>query len=38
VKQVEGLTDGVAVFVDPSYRPAPVGGVDDAPAECPQPI
>jgi LCP family protein required for cell wall assembly len=35
LRQVKGLPDGVAVFIDASYEPAPVGG--GAPAECPSP-
>jgi LCP family protein required for cell wall assembly len=35
LKQVKGLPDGVAVFIDASYEPAPVG--DGASAECPSP-
>jgi LCP family protein required for cell wall assembly len=36
-KQVKGLPDGVAVFVDSSYEPAPVGGDGGAPPDCPTP-
>ena len=36
LKQVKGLPDGVAVFVDGSYEAAEVG-VDGPPAECPIP-
>jgi LCP family protein required for cell wall assembly len=36
LRQVKGLPDGVAVFIDASYEPAPVGGAG-APAECPSP-
>jgi LCP family protein required for cell wall assembly len=36
LRQVKGLPDGVAVFIDASYEPAPVGG-GGAPAECPSP-
>ena len=35
LRQVKGLPDGVAVFIDAAYEPAPVGG--GAPAECPSP-
>lgn len=38
VRQVEGLPDDVVVFVDTSYRAAPVGAGDAASAECPQPV
>ena len=36
LRQVKGLPDDVAVFIDASYEPAPVGG-GGAPAECPSP-
>jgi LCP family protein required for cell wall assembly len=36
-RQVKGLPDGVAVFVDGSYEPAPVGGDGGAPPDCPTP-
>ena len=36
LRQVKGLPDPVAVFIDASYEPAPVGG-GGAPAECPAP-
>jgi LCP family protein required for cell wall assembly len=36
LRQVKGLPDDVAVFIDSGYEPAPVGG-GGAPAECPSP-
>jgi hypothetical protein len=36
-RQVKGLPDGVAVFVDGSYEPVPVGGGGGAPPDCPTP-
>lgn len=37
MRQVKGLPDDVAVFVDASYEPAPVGGGGGAPPDCPSP-
>ncbi|MDH4111345.1 MAG: LCP family protein [Actinomycetota bacterium] len=37
LKQVKGLPDGVAVFIDGAYEPAQVGGETGAPPECPTP-
>jgi len=37
LQQVRGLPDDVVVYVDASYRAAPVGGAGGAPPECPTP-
>jgi LCP family protein required for cell wall assembly len=37
LKEVEGLPDPVAIFVTPSFEPAPIGGGSAATTDCPDP-